>query len=166
VRLTDRRLRNLDGPGAGSRGQTSGPGRKEVAQTNLRPVKIGTLFGYADESGAVLIPARYEEAREFHCDRAAVKVRGKWGFISPEGRFRVPPIYELVGDFHDSRALANLRGCVCLIDRKGRRKDVRRSGKDRTGVCRRTFRAFLSASKLSPHPGWRRSGCYRGRRHS
>ena len=55
---------------------------------------------FTDEYGhAVFGNARYEDARQFIGDRAAVRLNGKWGFIDPSGATAVPLQYDWCGSF-------------------------------------------------------------------
>ena len=55
---------------------------------------------FTDEYGhAVFGNARYEDARQFIGDRAAVRLNGKWGFIAPSGATAVPLQYDWCGSF-------------------------------------------------------------------
>jgi len=53
----------------------------------LRPVKVGKLWGYADDSGAMRISPRFQYAHEFNEGRAMVEPEYGWGvrFIDTRG---------------------------------------------------------------------------------
>lgn len=42
-------------------------------------------WGYINESQQWVIPAKYDDAKEFQGGRAAAKMNGKWGFINKRG---------------------------------------------------------------------------------
>lgn len=66
------------------------------------------LYGYADRSGVLKIPAQYSNARPFYEGFAAVYVKGAgWGFIQPSGAFQIAPHYGQVTDFLDGKATAS-----------------------------------------------------------
>ena len=93
---------------------------------------------FTDEYGhAVFGNARYEDARQFIGDRAAVRLNGKWGFIDPSGATAVPLQYDWCGSFGEygfDKSVAMVKNEVdkfkvpilsdcptALIDRKGNR---------------------------------------------
>uniref|UniRef100_UPI003FF05754 WG repeat-containing protein n=1 Tax=Alistipes shahii TaxID=328814 RepID=UPI003FF05754 len=93
---------------------------------------------FTDEYGhAVFGNARYENARQFIGDRAAVRLNGKWGFIDPSGATAVPLQYDWCGSFGEygfDKSVAMVKNEVdkfkvpilsdcptALIDRKGNR---------------------------------------------
>lgn len=93
---------------------------------------------FTDEYGhAVFGNARYEDARQFIGDRAAVRLNGKWGFIAPSGATAVPLQYDWCGSFGEygfDKSVAMVKNEVdkfkvpilsdcptALIDRKGNR---------------------------------------------
>ncbi|RMF56248.1 MAG: WG repeat-containing protein, partial [Bacteroidetes bacterium] len=86
--------------------------------------KDGNLWGYIDRSGALVIPAKYDEARPFSEGRAAVQVGGRWGFIDTEGRLIVEPQFDEVWPFRDGAARVRLnvgeRQTIGYVDRNGR----------------------------------------------
>ena len=83
----------------------------------------GSLWGYSDTSGTIMIDAKYPAAQPFHDGRAAVKIANSgevtcqgiravdslWGFIDPTGKSVIPNQYSEVGAFSDG--LAKVQGC-------------------------------------------------------
>lgn len=57
------------------------------------------LWGFANASGKIVIPAKFEKVHDFSEDLAAVKMpqggenAGKWGFIDKTGKFVIPARY-------------------------------------------------------------------------
>jgi hypothetical protein len=47
----------------------------------------------------VVIPAQFEDARDFSEQLAAVKSGAKWGFIDKAGKIVIPAQFETVGAF-------------------------------------------------------------------
>ncbi|HEY9277629.1 MAG TPA: WG repeat-containing protein [Methylotenera sp.] len=70
--------------------ETNGPRYRDVRSYSegLAPVKMNNgKWGYVDSRQRLVIPAIYEDAKEFMDGKAAVKQRGKWGFINKQGRW-------------------------------------------------------------------------------
>lgn len=44
-------------------------------------------WGFVNERQEWVIPAKFEDAKEFHNGRAAAKLNGKWGFINKRGEW-------------------------------------------------------------------------------
>jgi len=78
------------------------------------------LFGYADKSGRLVIPCRFESAGRFSEGLAAVKLQGKWGFIDYDGKMVISARYDEADDFDHGTALVldGSRGYL-LIDASG-----------------------------------------------
>lgn len=68
------------------------------------PVRINGKYGYIDRSGAVVIPAIYEDAQPFAEDVAAVFVSGRWSYIDTRGRVKFSVSYPYVYPFSEGRA--------------------------------------------------------------
>lgn len=62
-------------------------------------IRSGELWGAADASGNLTIPALYEEIRQFSNGLAAVKKNDKWGFINKANKFIIEPKYFNVRDY-------------------------------------------------------------------
>lgn len=52
------------------------------------------LYGYADRTGNMVLPAKYEVALPFHNGRAYVLFREKWGVIDTKGNWIFAPVLE------------------------------------------------------------------------
>lgn len=52
--------------------------------------KEGAKFGYIDESLRLVVPAVYDEARDFSEGLAAVKKDGEWGYVNTDGIAVIP----------------------------------------------------------------------------
>lgn len=81
-------------------------------------------IGYLDLTGAVVIPARYEQAGLFYEGLAAVWENETVGFIDKTGKTVIPFQYDpwLLGPyrFRDGAALVSLDGETVMIDASGR----------------------------------------------
>ncbi|MDD2882952.1 MAG: WG repeat-containing protein [Rhodoferax sp.] len=70
--------------------QSTGPKYQNVGSYSegLAPVQSSNgKWGYINERQGWVIPAKFEEAKEFKGGRAAVKQNGKWGFINKRGEW-------------------------------------------------------------------------------
>lgn len=78
-------------------------------------VKNG-LHGFVDEQGRLRIANRYDSARAFHEERAAIMIRGSWGFIDKEEELVIQPYFKEVSDFKDGLAIvtSDLKGLIDL----------------------------------------------------
>lgn len=68
------------------------------AATNLIRFRDQTTkkWGYKDENGNIVIPAKYDEAWSFSEGLAHVKINGKWGFIDKTDKLVIPAKYDKV----------------------------------------------------------------------
>ena len=67
----------------------------------LCPVKIGGVWGYADQNGGLVITPSFLRARKFAYGRAAVQKDCFWGFIDTTGAFAAEPAFLYAGDFSE-----------------------------------------------------------------
>lgn len=44
-------------------------------------------WGFINQNQVVVIPAKYDDAKEFKDGKAAVKLNGRWGFINKRGQW-------------------------------------------------------------------------------
>lgn len=58
-------------------------------------------FGYTDRFGKMIIPLKYEEARQFSAGLAAVKLNRKWGFIDARDSIIIPLTYGWASSFDE-----------------------------------------------------------------
>lgn len=77
-------------------------------------------WGYVDEGGEMVIAPQYNDAWNFHEDRAVVKVEWARGYINREGRYVIEPKYQYAGPFRDGKARVMLDDVWEYIDRDGR----------------------------------------------
>ncbi len=57
-------------------------------------VQQGNKVGFIDSDGKWLIPATYDDARNFQEGLAPVKLNGKWGYIDTTGKMIIPTAYQ------------------------------------------------------------------------
>ena len=55
----------------------------------LSPVAVDGKWGYVDKKGRLSIPARYDAARPFWEELAAVRKGRLWGYVDPKGKVRI-----------------------------------------------------------------------------
>lgn len=70
--------------------QSTGPKYRDVRSFSegLAPVQVqGGRWGFINERQEWVIAPRFEDAREFHGGKAAVRQNGKWGFINRRGEW-------------------------------------------------------------------------------
>jgi hypothetical protein len=98
---------------------------QQNGQRTLVPVQVGEKWGYADNTGRILIAPSFDEAQRFSEGLAAVAIRigpkpgdqlvdqllappneqqFKWGFINESGQLAVTPQYANVGSFSEGLA--------------------------------------------------------------
>ena len=78
-------------------------------------------WGYIDRDGNMVIAPRFDDAMNFHEDRAAVRVEWARGYIDREGNYIVEPKYQYAGPFRDGKARVMLDEVWEYIDRDGNR---------------------------------------------
>jgi hypothetical protein len=98
---------------------------QQKGQRNLVPDEVAGKWGYADDSGNLVIAASFDQAETFSEGLGAIAVRigpkpgdalieqltappidrqFKWGFIDETGRIAVPPQYSGAGNFSEGMA--------------------------------------------------------------
>lgn len=87
----------------------------------LDPVYCGEkgLYGYADGEGRVFIAHRYEDARAFEGNLAAVRLANGWGFINRRGTLVAGGWYDEVRGFAEGRVAVKKYGFWGYIDSAG-----------------------------------------------
>ncbi|MGL5509860.1 MAG: WG repeat-containing protein, partial [Microcoleaceae cyanobacterium] len=95
-----------------------------VKKTQLRelfPVKQNDKYGYVNKSGDLIIPASFDEAKDFFQNLASVKQGETWGFIDNTGRLVIPAVYEKFAHFSEGLAGVKKTGeKYGFIDRQGK----------------------------------------------
>ncbi|MBO7376450.1 MAG: WG repeat-containing protein, partial [Clostridia bacterium] len=86
-----------------SAGTEKGPGYEgaELPASDTGPiaVKVGSLWGFADKDGVIVIEPHYEGAGSFCHGMAPVMKDGLWGFIDENGNPRTEFEYDSAGVF-------------------------------------------------------------------
>lgn len=65
---------------------------------------INGKWGYVDIDGNIVIEPRFEKAKSFSGDLAAIQLNGKWGFIDTKGEVVIEPQFLDADYFNDSGA--------------------------------------------------------------
>ncbi len=94
------------------------------AQEILVPYRKGTAWGYADTSGVIKVPPKYEEAGQFFNGLAWVKKDGFYHYINSHGRKAFKGKFVKAGDFDFGPA---------EVRRKGKQKDEQINTKGKIG---------------------------------
>jgi hypothetical protein len=88
----------------------------------LFPAPLGTAWGFIDNRGKTVIPARFEAAQPFSEDLAAVKREGRWGYIDRNGSEVIPIRYRTAQNFRNGVAIVDTGlpdHPIGLIDKTG-----------------------------------------------
>jgi hypothetical protein len=102
---------------------TSLPGeapQSPLERQGLHPARFGGKYGYADSTGAMIIPARFDLADTFSEGLALVGQNGRFGYIDSRGYFAIPAAYRHALPFHDGFAAVRDGDAWMFLDRKGR----------------------------------------------
>jgi hypothetical protein len=90
----------------------------------LALVTINHKVGFINESGKLVIPARYDEDEECACSfsegLAAVKRNDKWGYVDTTGKEIIAPKYQHAYNFHNGLAVVTQNNKSGMIDKTGR----------------------------------------------
>ena len=92
---------------------------RDSEDTALRPVRMGTMWGYEAQNGEVRIPPRFEWAGSFSQSLAPVKVDGKSGYIDERGELAIAPTFDSTHGFEDGRAVVQVDGLYGIIGLNG-----------------------------------------------
>jgi hypothetical protein len=84
---------------------------------NIRAYKDGSQYGFKDKDGDIVIQPKYEDARSFTANTAAVKLNGKWGIINLNDKEIIPFKYEDAYNFYKGLAPVKLNGKWGFIDK-------------------------------------------------
>ncbi len=89
------------------------------AATNLKSFRDQTSkkYGYKDENGNIVIPAKYDDAYEFSEGLAFVKINWKWGCIDKTDKLVIPAKYDDAFEFSDGLADVEINGKWGFIDK-------------------------------------------------
>ena len=91
---------------------------EKVARKELCFVSLNDKYGFADGNGNIVIPLKYDDAKDFSEGLASVKLNGKWGYIDKSGNEVIPLKYNEADDFSEGIAAVKLDGKRGILDRK------------------------------------------------
>lgn len=100
--------------------------RKDFEQTGqfsdgLAMVNDQMRSGYTKTNGELAFPMRaYDEAFDFSCGRARIKLDGKFGFLDATGKLAIANQYDSATDFKDCLASVFTRAGFAYIDVNGK----------------------------------------------
>jgi hypothetical protein len=89
-------------------------------RADLIPVRAGPQWGYVDGAGNSVIAPRFDDAREFVGDWAAVAVGERWGFVDNRGGQVMPLVFRTVAEYTPERARVVLFESRGWLTRQGR----------------------------------------------
>ncbi len=82
-----------------------GAAKSEIEKTYLDDYESPKeKWGYIDLSGNKIIDAKYDDARDFSNELAAVNYKGKWGYINSSGKTVIKHLYKQTLDFNEERS--------------------------------------------------------------
>lgn len=85
----------------------------------MAAVKIGSLWGFIDKKGQIVIPCQWESVGNFADGLASVKKDGKWGAIDCEGNTVVHFLYDYVAEFSKGYARVRLGDKWGFVNKQG-----------------------------------------------
>ncbi|MDR2039823.1 MAG: WG repeat-containing protein [Bacteroidales bacterium] len=86
----------------------------------LRRVNIAGKYGYVDQAGKEVVPAKYDNAGDFSEGMAWVRINGKSGYIDKTGEEVIPIIYDNAGNFSEGLAWVKMNDQYSYIDQTGK----------------------------------------------
>lgn len=84
------------------------------------PFKQGEQWGFINESGEIVVEAKYDFVENFAEGIAVVSIAGKMGYITKTGEEIVPPFYDEAENFHNHLAIVGEDEKYGVIDRNGK----------------------------------------------
>ncbi|KAA2243526.1 WG repeat-containing protein [Chitinophaga agrisoli] len=85
----------------------------------LFPYWENNKFGYIDNQGKVIIPARFNAVEEFSEGVASVREGGYYGYINPKGEWVIQPVYDYAQPFSEGIAVVYKGAKANYIRRDG-----------------------------------------------
>ncbi len=82
-------------------------------------VQLGTLFGFIDSTGQVVLPIKYEALGWFFSDIMPAKENGQWHYIDTKGTV-LSKKYDKAEDFESKYAQVGLKNKKGVVDRSGK----------------------------------------------
>jgi hypothetical protein len=91
----------------------------QLSRLKLLPYKNGSVFGFMDYDGEIIIEAAYESLGFFKEGLATAVKNGKYGYINKGNEVVIDFQYDLALDFEDGRAIVEREEKLGIIDRSG-----------------------------------------------
>lgn len=92
----------------------------EVTVVNYKPFKDNNgKWGFKDENGHIVIPAKYDGINGFSEGLSCVKSKEKWRFIDKNDRVVLPGEYDEAHSFSEGLAAVKVNGKYGFIDKTG-----------------------------------------------
>ncbi len=96
--------------------------RAAEAEKPLFPIYSQFKYGFIDQTGQVVIPAKFLSVESFHDGLAVASVaRNKYGYIDSKGVFVLPAIYDRAKSFQDGIAKVSVGDETFYIDKTGKK---------------------------------------------
>lgn len=84
----------------------------------LAAVQTQDGWGFIDETGKLVIPCRFQLAKDFSDGLAAVNLNKKWGYVDKKGTLVVEPVFDSAGNFQHGLARVRSRSYYWGVLRK------------------------------------------------
>jgi hypothetical protein len=108
-------------------------------QEGMAITELNGKFGYINRQGAEVVLPRFEEARFFSNNYAAVKMASGWTFINKQGRRISNTRYDWVGTFSENG--------IAPVQIAGKWGFINEQGQDITGIKYDKIRKFNESGK-------------------
>ena len=97
-----------------------GPFKDGLAKVSKGPGGFDDKWGYINTDGKIVVPLKYEEAKDFSNGRALVTINNKNGFIDTKGKLIVPLKWNYASSFSEGLAIVGNFDFYCAIDTTGK----------------------------------------------
>jgi hypothetical protein len=101
--------------------QASSPPARERSRESLvvKPISLDGRWGYATESGRIVVTPRFDSAGEFSEGLAAVESNYEFGYIDVLGNYAIEPRFEAADEFSEGLAAVCHASKFGYINRSG-----------------------------------------------
>jgi len=103
-----------------SKNYITNPFDARIFKDNRLAIKENNKYGYINEKGEIVIPIKYDIAKDFSEGLAAVSLNGKWFFIDKTGKIIIDCKEDYPDEFSEGLATVSLNGKWFLIDKTGK----------------------------------------------
>jgi hypothetical protein len=91
-----------------------------LAEKTFLPVQVNGKWGFVDETGSLMIPARFESVDVFSESLCAVQEHNKFGYVNKSGLLSIPAVYDDAEQFRQGLALVKKNETYFFINRQGK----------------------------------------------